>query len=321
GGTDRRGGAGDGRRRFARGGLSDGCDGGRRGVRGLRLAHRRTRAGGPRRTHVHASAGGYRAQVAGGRRRARPGDGWRRPACGIRAGWGAGGPPGLHDWLALVASMIRDLLRAAGESPSEYVTHHLKHWQISIGDGAFWTVNVDSLLVSVLVGVLTMGTFWLMARRATSGVPSKFQAFIEMAVGFIDTQVKDVFHGNRSFVAPVALTIFMWVFMMNALKMVPVDFFPALTSALGLEYFRVVPTTDLNITSAIALAVLLLMFVCAICCQGVGGFGKELLAWSLHGCGVMKGVLEPFIVALSFVEYPSKSVSRENRLFGNMYAG
>ena len=181
--------------------------------------------------------------------------------------------------------MIRDLLRAAGESPSEYVTHHLKHWQISIGDGAFWTVNVDSLLVSVLVGVLTMGTFWVMARRATSGVPSKFQAFIEMAVGFIDTQVKDVFHGNRSFVAPVALTIFMWVFMMNALKMVPVDFFPALTSALGLEYFRVVPTTDLNITSAMALAVLLLMFAFAIGSKGVGGFGKELLTAPFHGSG------------------------------------
>ncbi|TWG89745.1 F-type H+-transporting ATPase subunit a [Luteimonas sp. J16] len=217
--------------------------------------------------------------------------------------------------------MIRDLLRAAGSSPSEYVTHHLKHWQISIGDGAFWTLNVDSLLVSVVVGVLTMGTFWVVARRATSGVPSRFQAFIEMAVGFIDTQVKDVFHGNRSFVAPVALTIFMWVFMMNALKMVPVDFFPGLAHAAGLEYFRVVPTTDLNITSAMALAVLLLMLAFAIGAKGVGGFGKELLTAPFHGNGVMKVVLAPANLALNIIEYLSKPVSLAMRLFGNMYAG
>lgn len=217
--------------------------------------------------------------------------------------------------------MIRDFLRAAGDSPSEYVTHHLKHWQVSIGDGAFWTINVDSLLVSIIVGVLTMGTFWLVGRRATSGVPSKFQAFIELAVGFIDTQVKDVFHGNRKFVAPVALTIFMWVFMMNALKMVPVDFFPAVTSAMGLEYFRVVPTTDLNITSAMALAVLLLMFAFAIGAKGVGGFGKELLTAPFHGSGVMKIVLAPFNLALNIIEYLSKPVSLAMRLFGNMYAG
>src|SRR5690606_40208640 len=104
---------------------------------------------------------------------------------------------------------------------------------------SFWTLNIDSLLVSLIVGVLTMGTFWLVGRRATSGVPSKFQAFIEIAVGFIDNQVKDVYHGNRSFVAPVALTIFMSVFLLTALQMVPVDFFPGVTSAMGLEYFRV----------------------------------------------------------------------------------
>src|SRR5690606_18730431 len=164
--TDRRGGAGDGRRGLARGGLSCRCDGHRRGVRGVRLAHRKTLAGGSRRTHVHASAGRYRAQVAGDRCRARPGDERRRSACNIRAGRGPDGLPGVHDRLALVASMIRDFLRAAGDSPSEYVTHHLKHWQVSIGEGAFWTLNIDSLLVSVLVGVLTMGTFWLVGRRA-----------------------------------------------------------------------------------------------------------------------------------------------------------
>src|SRR5690606_41636037 len=139
--------------------------------------------------------------------------------------------PGLDHWLALVAWAIRASgidapVRAAGDSPSDYVTHHLRHWQVSIGDGAFWTINVDSLLVSVLIGVLTIGTFWLVGRRATAGVPSKFQAFIEIVVGFIDTQVKDVFHGNRSFVAPIAPTIFVWASAVNALKVIPVHFCP-----------------------------------------------------------------------------------------------
>ena len=217
--------------------------------------------------------------------------------------------------------MIRDLLQVAGDSPSEYVTHHLKHWQVSIGDGAFWTVNVDSLLVSIALGVLVIGSFYLVGRRATAGVPGRFQAFIELVVTFIDTQVKDVFHGNRSFVAPVALTIFVWVFAMNALKMIPVDFFPGAAAAAGQEYFRAVPTTDLNITSAMALAVLLLMIAFAIGAKGFGGFGKELLTAPFHGHGVMKFVLAPFNLGLNIIEYLSKPVSLAMRLFGNMYAG
>jgi len=217
--------------------------------------------------------------------------------------------------------MIRDLLRVAGDSPSEYVTHHLKHWQVSLGEGAFWIVNVDSLLISLLLGVLTIGTFWWVGRRATSGVPGKFQAFIELVVTFIDGQVKDVFHGNRRFVAPVALTIFVWVFMMNALKMIPVDLFPGVAAAAGQEYFRAVPTTDLNITSAMALAVLLLMIGFAIGAKGTAGFGKELLTAPFHGHGAMKVVLAPFNLGLNVIEYLSKPVSLAMRLFGNMYAG
>jgi F-type H+-transporting ATPase subunit a len=217
--------------------------------------------------------------------------------------------------------MIRDLLRIAGDSPSEYVTHHLKHWQVSIGEGAFWTINVDSLLVSLVLGILTIGTFYVVGRRATAGVPSKFQAFIEIVVEFIDTQVKDVFHGNRSFIAPIALTIFVWVFAMNALKIIPVDLFPGAAAAAGQEYFRAVPTTDLNITSAMALAVLLLMFAFAIGAKGAAGFGKELLTAPFHGHGVMKVVLAPFNLALNVIEYLSKPVSLAMRLFGNMYAG
>ncbi|MEZ0471026.1 F0F1 ATP synthase subunit A [Luteimonas salinilitoris] len=215
-----------------------------------------------------------------------------------------------------------DLLRVAGDSPSEYVTHHLQHWQVSIGEGAFWTLNVDSLLVSLLVGVLAMGTFWLMGRRATAGVPSKFQAFIEIVVTFIDTQVKDVFHGNRRFVAPVALTIFVWVFLMNALKMIPVDFFPGMAAAAGQHYFRAVPTTDLNITAAMAVMVLLLMFGFAVKAKGAFGFGKELFTAPFHAQGAgMKAVLALPNFGLNVIEYLSKPVSLAMRLFGNMYAG
>ncbi len=218
--------------------------------------------------------------------------------------------------------MIDNILRVAGDSPGEYVTHHLKHWQVSIGDGVFWTVNVDSLLMSILIGVLAIGTFWLMGRRATAGVPGRFQAFIEIVVEFIDTQVRDVFHGNRRFVAPLALTIFVWVFLMNSLKIIPVDFFPGVASAAGQEYFRAVPTTDLNITLAMATMVLLLMFGFAIKAKGGFGFGKELMTAPFHfESKVTNVIMIPFNLLLNIVEYLSKPVSLAMRLFGNMYAG
>lgn len=218
--------------------------------------------------------------------------------------------------------MIDHILRVAGDSPGEYVTHHLKHWQVSIGEGAFWTVNVDSLIMSLVLGVLAIGTFWIMGRRATAGVPGKFQAFIEIVVEFIDTQVRDVFHGNRRFVAPLALTIFVWVFLMNSLKIIPVDFFPGMASAAGQEYFRAVPTTDLNITLAMATMVLLLMFAFAIKAKGGFGFGKELFTAPFHGANpVVNIALAPANFALNLIEYLSKPVSLAMRLFGNMYAG
>ena len=218
--------------------------------------------------------------------------------------------------------MILDILKAAGDSPSEYVTHHLKHWQVSVGEGAFWTLNVDSLLMSVAIGVLAIGTFFVVGRRATAGVPGRFQAFIEIVVEFIDTQVRDVFHGNRTFVAPLALTIFVWVFLMNAVKMLPVDLPPGVAMAAGSEYFRAVPTTDLNTTLALSVTVLLLMLAFAVKAKGVGGFGKELFTAPFHGANpVVNIILAPANFALNVIEYLSKPVSLAMRLFGNMYAG
>lgn len=211
---------------------------------------------------------------------------------------------------------------AAGETPAEYVGHHLKHLSVRIGEGPFWVVHLDSLLMSALIGLLGLGTFFFMARRATSGVPGKFQAFIELAVEFIDTQVKDVFHGDRRFVAPLALTIFVWVFLMNALKLLPLDLMPMIAHGLGAEYFRAVPTTDLNITLAMSSTVLLLMFAFAIKAKGAAGFGVELFTAPFHAHSpLVKLLLAPANFALNLIEYLSKPVSLAMRLFGNMYAG
>jgi len=214
------------------------------------------------------------------------------------------------------------LLQVAGDSPSEYVTHHLQHWQVSIGEGAFWTINVDSMIMAIAIGVLGLGLFWFVGRRATAGVPGKLQAFLELAAEFIDTQVRDVFHGNRKFVAPLALTIFVWILLMNSVKMIPVDLPPAIAKMFGAEYFRAVPTTDLNITLAMSMTVLLLMIAFSIKAKGGFGFTKELFTAPFHADGtLMKIVLAPANFGLNIIELLSKPVSLAMRLFGNMYAG
>ena len=215
-----------------------------------------------------------------------------------------------------------DLLSVAGDSPSEYVTHHLKHWSYSLGESQFWTVNVDSLLMSLLIGGLGLGMFWLVGRRITAGVPTRFQAFIELAVEFIDGQVRDVFHGDRRFVAPLALTLFVWILLMNSVKLLPVDLPPGVAHAFGAEYFRAVPTTDLNITLAMSMTVLILMFAFAIKAKGGFGFARELFTAPFHAQGIgMKLLLAPANFSLNVIEYLSKPVSLAMRLFGNMYAG
>ncbi|HBK56321.1 MAG TPA: F0F1 ATP synthase subunit A [Xanthomonadales bacterium] len=215
-----------------------------------------------------------------------------------------------------------DLLHAAGDSPSEYVTHHLKHWTYSLDGSSFWTINVDSLLMSIAIGLLGMGLFWLVGRRVTAGVPTRLQAFIEITVEFIDGQVRDVFHGDRRFVAPLALTIFIWIFLMNAMKMLPVDLPPGVAHSMGAEYFRAVPTTDLNITLAMSMTVLILMLAFAVKYKGGFGFAKELFTAPFHAHGTgMKLLLAPANFGLNVIEYLSKPVSLAMRLFGNMYAG
>lgn len=226
--------------------------------------------------------------------------------------------------MALIGQLTNWLggMSAAAEGgPAEYVKHHLTHNRQSIGEGSFWHIHMDSLVMSIGLGLLGMFLFWLVARKATAGVPGKLQAFIEIVVEFIDGQVKDVFHGSRKIVAPIALTIFVWVFLMNAMDFIPLELLGKVVSVAGHDphhvYWRLVPTADINITLAMSLTVFLLMIGFAIGAKGVGGFGHELIAAPFGD----KIVLWPVNLAMNAVEYLSKVASLALRLFGNMYAG
>jgi len=195
---------------------------------------------------------------------------------------------------------------------TEYIVHHLTN--LHAGEG-FWNFHLDSIFYAVILGILFCGSFYLAARKATSGVPGSWQNFVELMVDFVDTQVKDSFHGSSKLIAPLALTIFCWVFMMNFMDLVPVDLLPAMGVAVGVEYMKVVPTTDLNITFGMSITVFLLMIFYSIKIKGVGGFAQELL---FHPFG--KWML-PFNLLLKLVEELAKPVSLALRLFGNLYAG
>ena len=163
-------------------------------------------------------------------------------------------------------------------TPTSYMSHHLTNLTSSIGDGAFWTLHVDTLVMAVMTGLISFGFLGWVVRGATSGVPGKRQAFVELAVEFIDEQVKGTFHGDRhAFVAPAALTVFVWVFMMNAMDFLPIDIMAWIYERMGLHNWRSVPTADINTTFALALSVWLLMIFFNIKVKGLGGWIHELV--------------------------------------------
>lgn len=208
---------------------------------------------------------------------------------------------------------------------TEYIQHHLTHNAVQIGSGV---VHLDSWATGLGLGLLFCLWFWLLARKATAGVPSKAQAFVELVIEFVDNQVKDVFHGDRRFLAPLALTIFMWVLFMNTMDLLPLDIGNGLVTLFsGQEvahhtFFRMVPTADLNTTVAMSLSIFLLTLFYSVKAKGFGGLGKELLT-SPFRTESMFGKIMMVIpnVILNLVEYLSKPVSLSMRLFGNMYAG
>jgi F-type H+-transporting ATPase subunit a len=210
---------------------------------------------------------------------------------------------------------------AAGKdfNATDYIQHHLTFLTKPVGDGGFWALNVDSLLTAVLVGVLGLGLMWWIVRGATSGVPNRRQAFIELAFEFIDDQVKGIFHhGDRHrFIAPAALTVFVWVLLMNAMDFLPIDWVAGAFGLAGVHAWRPVPTADINTTFALALSVWLLMIGFAIAAKGLGGWIHELFCAPFGS----NPLLWPANLLFNFIEYVSKPLSHSLRLFGNMYAG
>lgn len=204
-----------------------------------------------------------------------------------------------------------------------YIKHHLVHLTWKVGDGAFWAIHLDSVFFKLVLASLFLYVFIRVARRSTSGVPGKLQCAIEMVVEFVDGLVKETFHGRSKMIAPLAITIFCLVFMMNFMDMVPVDLLPASwAGAYALAghdphdaYLRVVPTADLNTTLGMALCVFFLIQYMGIKHKGVGGFFKEFVTAPFGPAGAPANLL------LRIIEEAVRPVSLSLRLFGNMYAG
>jgi F-type H+-transporting ATPase subunit a len=209
---------------------------------------------------------------------------------------------------------------AAAHAPtaSEYIVHHLghlsTHHQEKIVD--FSIINMDTIFWSLAMGIVGITFMWMAARRATAGVPGRFQAFVELLVEMVEDQSKAIVHGDRRFIAPLALTVFIWVALMNSLDFLPVDLFSGLFRLVGIDiHHRVVPTADLNGTLGIALGVFVLMVYYSVKIKGLGGWIHELFAAPF---GIY---MAPFNLLLNIIEYAAKTVSLGMRLFGNMYAG
>ena len=218
----------------------------------------------------------------------------------------------------------------AAESPSEYIKHHLTNlvygrkpdgtWGFAdsaqeAAEMGFWAVNVDTMGWSLGLGALFCVLFGLAARRATAGVPGGLQNAVEMIVDFIDETVNSIFAHKNDLIAPMALTVFVWVFFMNLMDLVPVDLIPLAAQQLGVEYMKIVPSTDPNITLGMALAVFLLVLYYSVKVKGLGGFLKELL------CHPFPWYFAPVNLVLEGVTLLAKPVSLGLRLFGNLYAG
>ena len=208
-------------------------------------------------------------------------------------------------------------MSAAAEAltPTTYINHHLTFDAQPFAGG---TIHVDTVVVSILLGVLTIGFLWWIARGATAGVPTKRQAFVELCFDFVDEQVRGIFHGDRhAFVAPASLTVFVWVLMMNAMDFLPVDIVGLGTHLVAPHGFRMVPTADINTTFALALGVWFLMIYYSIKVKGLGGWIHELFCAPFGG----NPLLWPANFLFNLIEYVSKPLSHSLRLYGNMYAG
>ena len=198
----------------------------------------------------------------------------------------------------------------------EETTWTLARTGAEAADMGFMAVHLDTLGWAVAMGLVFIGLFRYVATRATVDTPGRLQNFVEIIVEFVQGIVKDTFHGRNPLIAPLALTIFVWVFLMNSLKWIPVDYIPGLGMALGLDYFKIVPTTDPNATFGISIAVFALILYYSFKVKGVGGFTKELAFTPFNHWSLV-----PFNLFLEILGLLTKPLSLALRLFGNMYAG
>jgi F-type H+-transporting ATPase subunit a len=203
-----------------------------------------------------------------------------------------------------------------------YIKHHLTHLTVDTGHGAFWSIHLDSIFFSLFISLIFIAVLSIVARGATSGVPGKLQAAVELLVEFVDGMVKDTYHGSNKFIAPLAITIFCIVFMENFMDILPVDALPAAAKLFGVEHLRTVATADLNTTVGMALGVFLLIQWVGITHKGFGTFAGEWFTAPFHAHGtVLKVLLAPINFAFRVIEEVVRPLSLSMRLFGNMYAG
>ncbi len=221
------------------------------------------------------------------------------------------------------------------QTSGDYIQHHLQNLQVCRADGEWvWNhcagnpmaINVDSMFFSVVLGLIFVWLFGRVAKKVSSSKPSKLQAFVEIIVDFVDSSVRNTFHGKSRLIAPLALTIFVWVFLMNFMDLIPVDWLPMAAAGIGVPYLKVVPTTDVNITFGLSISVFLLIIFYTVKNKGIGGFIAELtlhpIAPPTKGLGL---IAAPFIIAFNFilesVALLAKPLSLSLRLFGNLFAG
>ena len=219
-------------------------------------------------------------------------------------------------------------MAASGQGPTagEDIVHHLQHLQNAKQTAVvdFSVFNIDSIFYATLLGIAGCYLLWRAASRATSGVPGRFQAAVELLVEMVDNQAKGIVHNatSRKLVAPLALTVFVWIFLMNAMDLLPVDLLPAIWHVAGpavgmKDYMRVVPTADLSVTMGLSVSVLLICIFYNIKIKGLGGWTHELFSAPFGD----KFYLYPVNFAMQMIEFVAKTVSHGMRLFGNMYAG
>ena len=216
------------------------------------------------------------------------------------------------------------------ENSGEYIKHHLTNlvygqrpdgsWGIAHGadeikEMGFWSINLDSMVFSVGLGLLFIRLFRRAAKKASTDAPTGFQNFVEMIIEFIDESVRGSFSGKNSLVAPLALTIFIWVFLMNLMDLIPVDLIPWLAGLAGIPYLKIVPSTDPNVTFGLSLTVFALVLYYSVKMKGPGGFFAEL---AFHP---FPKFMMPVNLVLEGVTLIAKPVSLALRLFGNLYAG